>query len=185
MTRPEFEPFVPRCARRPGNGAATVDERAIVADQACAGDVAPADEASPSCAAAAEDETAAQAESPGLDAPDAHVHDAAACAQALRETAIRLASHACARALRVAIARNPLFVARFVDDALGALRAKSGACARLHPEDAAACSHLVQCQVIADASLSPGEVIVEGDGSRIHATTDGRAEILVRAIADG
>jgi hypothetical protein len=102
----------------------------------------------------------------------------------MRSSAIRLAASACARALHVAIARNPLFVARFVDDALRAMRTESSPRARLHPRFAIPCAPLIGCELVSDESLEPGEVILEAAGTRLSATLEERALDLVRSIAD-
>lgn len=110
--------------------------------------------------------------------------DPAACAIRVREQAIALAGQACARALREAIARNPLFVARFVDDALLAAGQSAVARVRLCPDAAAACAGRVRCEVVADGAMSPGEVVIETQGGAIRATLDERAHALARAAAD-
>lgn len=109
--------------------------------------------------------------------------DPAACSAAVRAMAVRLASLACARALREAVARNPLFVARFVDDALRATGDSAKAKARLNPGDARLCAGAVRCDIVADAELERGHVIVQTDSGTIEATIDERASILVRAFA--
>jgi len=103
---------------------------------------------------------------------------------AVRACAIRFAAIACARALREAIARNPLFVARFVDDAILAAGGIEGARVRLSPQDAAACADTLACEIVADAALQTGEVRIEKDGGSVGATLDQRAGLLVRAAAD-
>ena len=101
-----------------------------------------------------------------------------------RERAIKIAGEACARALRQAIARNPLFVARFVDDAMEAAGRETSKSVRLSPADAAACRDRVPTSVVADDALAPGEVVVEAAHGIVTATIDERARILVRAVAD-
>jgi hypothetical protein len=103
---------------------------------------------------------------------------------AVRACAIRFAAIACARALREAIARNPLFVARFVDDAILAAGRIEGARVRLSPQDAAACADMLACEIIADKALQTGEVRIEKDGCSVGATLQERAALLVRAAAD-
>ena len=112
------------------------------------------------------------------------VHDADAYDESVRALAIRLAGEACARALHQAIARNPLFVARFVDDALRAAGGQNGARARVRHEAAAACANRVRCDLASDDALAPGEVVVETASGSVRATLEDRAQILVRAAAD-
>jgi flagellar assembly protein FliH len=109
--------------------------------------------------------------------------DPLACSAAVRAMAIRLASAACARALREAVARNPLFVARFVDEALRAAADPVDASVRLNPSDARLCAGFIPCDTIADAGLERGQVIVQAGSGAIEATIDERASTLVRAFA--
>jgi len=111
-------------------------------------------------------------------------YDSDACAAAVREEAIRLAGLACARALHEAIARNPLFVTRFVEDALRASGDTSRARVRLRPVEASTCAGAVKCDVVADDALEPGEVVVECDRGTVRATIEERARRLARAAAD-
>lgn len=106
------------------------------------------------------------------------------CAGLIRERAIKLAGEACARALREAIARNPLFVARFVDDAIEAGGRASCKRVRLSPSDAASCIGRIAPDIVGDERLEPGEVVVETTGGTIEATIDRRARLLARAAAD-
>jgi flagellar biosynthesis/type III secretory pathway protein FliH len=110
--------------------------------------------------------------------------DPSECEAAIRERAIRMAGIACARALHEAIARNPLFVARFVDDALAAFGDAKRARVRLSPADAVVCAGTVRCDVVADDALAPGEVVVESDVGSLRASIEARAERLARAAAD-
>jgi hypothetical protein len=103
---------------------------------------------------------------------------------AARELAIRLAGIACARALHEAVARNPLFVARFVDDALQAFGDAKHARVRLRTVEAAACANTIGCDVVADDALAPGEVVVQSEGGALRASIEARAARLVRAAAD-
>jgi len=103
---------------------------------------------------------------------------------AVRQRAIKLAGEACARALREAIARNPMFVARFVDDAIEAAGGASCKNVRLSPIDSAACDGHVAVRVVADERIARGEVVVELNNGTVEATLDKRAELLVRAAAD-
>jgi Flagellar assembly protein FliH len=105
-------------------------------------------------------------------------------ATAVRACAIRFAAIACARALHEAIARNPLFVARFVNDAILAAGGIEGARVRLSPQDAAACADTLACEIIADTALQTGEVRIEKNGCSAGATLEERASLLVRAAAD-
>ena len=125
------------------------------------------------------DDRVARSTAPLLPAGDPSEFEAA-----IRERAIRLAGIACARALHEAIARNPLFVVRFVDDALAASGDAKGARVRLSAPDAAVCAGVVRCDVVADDALAPGEVVVESDGGSLRASIETRAERLVRAAAD-
>ena len=109
--------------------------------------------------------------------------DPAACRARLREEAIRIAGSACARALGTAVARNPLFVARFVDEALRALGDPPGACIRVNPVIAPIVSGADRV-VTSDESLKAGDVRVEYGGASVGATLEERASLLARAIAD-
>jgi hypothetical protein len=109
--------------------------------------------------------------------------DPLVCSAAVRAMAIRLASAACARALREAVARNPLFVARFVDEALRAAGDPADASVRLSPSDARLCAGFIRCDTIADTGLERGHVIVHAPSGAIEATIDERASTLVRAFA--
>lgn len=110
-----------------------------------------------------------------------HACDSERCDVVVRERAIALAAEACAQALHVAIARNPLFVARFVDDAMRAAGAGQAKAVRLHPASAAVCT--VGCEIVADPTLESGEVVVDAATGPIHATIAQRADLLVRAVA--
>lgn len=104
-------------------------------------------------------------------------------AESIRTAAIRLASIACASALRTAIARNPLFVARFVDEALERFPDRP-ATIFLHPTDAMVVGERPDATIEESPDLSRGDVIVEAWGKRIEGTIDGRAALLVRRAAD-
>jgi hypothetical protein len=106
------------------------------------------------------------------------------CGPFIRERAIKLAGEACARALHEAIAKNPLFIARFVDDAIEAAGRATCKRVRLSPADAAACNGRIGTDVIADERLASGDAIVETSGGTVEATVDRRARLLVRAAAD-
>lgn len=101
----------------------------------------------------------------------------------MREHAIQIAGRACARALEVAVARNPLFVARFVDDALRALGESEGACVRVHPAAAALIS-VEGRQVVPDERMAMGDVAIERGEASVSAKLHERAAVLARAIAD-
>jgi hypothetical protein len=185
-----FEPFVPRPARPlvPTPALAVASDASVCADEKTgeAGRDSRSEETS--CvsspdAAREEQRVSAASDDELLDHAPARC-DPAACADRLRDEAIRLAATACAQALNVAVARNPMFVARFVDDALRSVRSRAEVRARLHPEIAAACAPLVACDVRPDASLGIGEVVVEADGALVRASIDERALILVRSAAD-
>jgi hypothetical protein len=109
----------------------------------------------------------------------------AACEGRVRALAIVLAGRACARALHAAVAKNPLFVRRFVDDALHAASSPSHARVLLCARDAAACGGRMDCDVVSDDALSGGEIVVETTAGLVRATIEQRAEALVRAAADG
>lgn len=101
-----------------------------------------------------------------------------------RTKAIELAGLACARALHEAVARNPLFVARFVDEALAAAGAAIEKRVRLSPVDAAACEAHVAARVDADERLARGEVVVETSDGAVRATIEDRCDVFVRAAAE-
>jgi hypothetical protein len=181
MTQDGFAPFVPRVVIvRPTAQATSLDpgSNAVTEESASA--------------------ASAKSVEKFLSAPDAidrsdpveHRDDEAKCcgeartAASVRERAIKIAGEACARALREAIARNPLFVARFVDDAIDAAGRGSGKTVRLSPVDAAACRGRVAVSVVADEGVAPGEVVVETTHGTVAATIDQRAQVLVRAVAD-
>ena len=180
-----FVPFVPRVVSRRNPGREKREDRAIVADleQPPAGDGA-ADEAQ--AVAAVLEAAPAPMEAPRRSVPAESV--AGTCeeryAALIRERAIELAGAACAQALHAAIARNPLFVARFVDDAIEAAGRSSARRVRLSPADAAACGGRIAVDIIADDTMARGEVAVECANGTVGATIDRRAELLVRAIAD-
>lgn len=175
-----FQPFVPR----------VVSARAR--PEACDGGISDVEAAAPgSSSAHGSPETRVD------DAPSQRVHadpwesvrsepacDEERCAGLIRGRAIKLAGEACARALREAIARNPLFVARFVDDAIEAGGHASCKRVRLSPSDAAACTGRIAPDIVGDERLEPGEVVVETTGGTVEAAIDCRARLLVRAAAD-
>ena len=138
----------------------------------------------------AEEEVLAATDQIDLSAPaevrddEPNCRDEARADASVRERAIKIAGEACARALREAIARNPLFVVRFVDDAIEAAGQGSGKTVRLSPVDARAFRDRVGMSVVADEALAPGEVVVETAHGVVTATIDERAGLLVRAIAD-
>jgi hypothetical protein len=184
MNRLPFEPYVPRRAgpRAGAVGPAPDSDRQPVLIQESASVAAlPDAEVDPPCT-----ESPGRSDTPTVCERDAVRNcDPAACADRLRAEAIRLAASACALALKTAIARNPMFVARFVDDALQALRSRADVRARLHPRTAAACAAMIACEVLPDGSLGDGDVVVEAGGSSVRATIDERSLILVRRVADG
>ena len=104
-------------------------------------------------------------------------------ARQARELAIRFAGEACARALGHALVKNPLFVRRFVDDAIAAAGAPARPVLRLNASDAQRVERL-DCELVVDTTLSPGDVVVETSDGRVEATLEERAQTLVRAIAD-
>jgi len=168
MTPDGFAPFVPRVV--------------VVRPQAQAAPLDPGSDALTEVLSAPD----------ALDVTDAVKHwqeetrccDEARTAATVRERAIKIAGEACARALRQAIARNPLFVARFVDDAIEAAGSGSGKVVRLSPVDAAACRGRLDMSVVADEGVAPGEVVVGTAHGIVAATIDQRAQLLVRAVAD-
>ena len=180
MTLDGFVPFVPRVVTR-RNGRAAQEEPA---GTSLAADAAPAPEQTPSTvevapppAATVEDDRAEHRDDGSAQ------HDDARTLAAIREQAISIAGEACARALHVAIARNPLFVARFVDDAIEAAGRGGAKTVRLSPVDAAACRGRTTACVVADKSVALGEVIVETVDGTVGATMQQRAQILVRSVA--
>ena len=102
----------------------------------------------------------------------------------MRERAIEIAGAACARALHEAIARNRLFVARFVDDAIAAAGPSTVHRVRLSPKDAAVCGGRSCVDVVADATVASGEVIVESPAGAVRSTIEERCAVLARAAAD-
>jgi len=184
MNRLPFEPYVPRRAGL----------RADAAGPAAVSEAQPANSEEPIESlhrGEAEVDPPSTEPEDRSDTPTVREHDAtggcdpAACANRLRAEAIRLAASACALALKTAVARNPMFVARFVDDALQALRSRPDVRARLHPRSAAACAATLACEVLPDESLGDGDVVVEAGESSVRATIEERSLILVRRIADG
>jgi hypothetical protein len=176
-----FQPFVPRVVSR-RSGCCAIPE-----DSIRAGDE-PADE--PVKAVLVQNATPGATAASDLDDVTPIVGSTeepcreASCAARVRERAIELAGEACARALHEAIAKNPLFVARFVDDAIEAAGRTSAKRVRLSPADAAACSGRVAIDVVADETVASGEVVVESANGTAGATIDRRAELLVRAMAE-
>jgi Flagellar assembly protein FliH len=100
---------------------------------------------------------------------------------AIRNEAVRLAAIACGRALRHAVMMHPAVIARFVDDAIEAA-GHPHARIRLHP-DSVATIVVPDHELIADERLSPGDVMVECDGTSVGATLIERASLLVSAAA--
>lgn len=180
MTLDGFAPFVPRVVTR-RHGRASQEE------PACASSVAeaePAPEQTPSTlevaslpAAIVEDDRAEHRDDGSEQKDDART------LAAIREQAINIAGEACARALQLAVARNPLFVARFVDAAIEAAGRGGAKTVRLSPVDAAACHGRTTACVVADESVARGEVIVETADGTVGATMQQRAQILVRSVA--
>ncbi len=132
-----------------------------------------------------------QTDEPGMSAPKAlpsTLPDAGCtsptCIQRARTLAIRLAGEACARALKQAIAKNPLFVARFVGDALTAAGLPADATVRLCALDAPVCRAGVAAAIEVDDSLGRGDVIVAACDGTLRAVLDERAALLVRAASD-
>jgi len=101
----------------------------------------------------------------------------------IRAAAVDLAATACARALRYAVDRNPRLLARFVDDALRAAGSPKSATVRVAPPTAIAAEATIEHDVVADSTLSPGDVFVNCDAGEIGATIEERAARLVRAAA--
>jgi hypothetical protein len=118
-------------------------------------------------------------------APDASVVHICADADVacIRATAIRIAAAACARALRYAVDRNPRLVARFVDEALRAAGGPRDAIVRVAPAVASAGVASRDHDLVADLSLSPGDVFIDCAAGTLGATLDERAELLVRGCA--
>jgi flagellar assembly protein FliH len=170
-----FEPFVPRVVSRRDSAASRTGERALpeVPIASSVDEQPPAASICASADAVVPDSTASAPVPPAIDV-DALV----------RERAIEIAGAACARALHEAIARNRLFVARFVDDAIAAAGRSGTPRVRLSPDDAAACAVRPGIDVIADAAIAPGEVVVESEDTAVRATIEERAALLARAAAD-
>lgn len=104
-------------------------------------------------------------------------------AAGLRDEAIRFASIATARALRTTLARDAGALTRYVDDALQACGRVTRARVRLHPADAALYRPRRDVEIIADASASRGDVVIETDAGIVSATIEERAALLARAAA--
>ena len=102
----------------------------------------------------------------------------------VRTLAVRLAADACARALGHAVAKNPLFVVRFVNAAIAAAGWPQRAVARLCEHDAEVCRGFLAIDTRPDSTLGPGDVILETDGGSVRATLAERAHLLVRSAAD-
>ena len=112
-------------------------------------------------------------------------HDASvASVSLLRELATRLAADACARALRHALAKNPLFIARFVEDAIVAAGSAVPRVIRLCSADATALGHPKDGRVQIDDRLTSGDVVLATAEGVLEATLGDRALMLVRAAAD-
>jgi hypothetical protein len=169
---PAFELYVPRRARSDEPVAAEIDHTKTAVDETKCGEVV-----------GRPPEIVREATPPPQPVTIVACHPRR-CEARLRDRAIALAGEACARALRVAVARNPLFVARFVDDALSALGAGSAVKVRLHPSDARACAHAVAADIVGDPALERGEVRIESPHGTLGATIAERAVVLVRATAD-
>jgi len=101
----------------------------------------------------------------------------------IRAAAVDLAAAACARALRYAVDRNPRLLARFVDDALRAAGSPKSATVRVAPPTAIAAAATMKYDVVADSTLSPGDVFIDCDAGELGATIEERAARLVRAAA--
>jgi len=172
MTADGFEPYVPRAARTIAapNLENEAMDRAI--DDADRDDVA-------------ETERTGTLPKASIAQPVTIIAcDPRRCRAQLRDLAIHLAGEACARAMRIAIARNPLFVARFVDDAMRAEGRSVEAKVRLHPADARTCAGAIVSDIIADPALERGEVRIDSPHGTLGATIAERASKLVRAAAD-
>lgn len=101
----------------------------------------------------------------------------------VRNEAIRLAAIACGRALRRAVVLHPQTIAGFVDDAIAAAGYPHYPRIYLHASSIATAAD-VRHECISDASLRLGDVTVECDGSRLSATVEERAGLLVLAAAE-
>jgi len=85
--------------------------------------------------------------------------------------------------LRYAVDRNPRLLARFVDDALRAAGSPKTATVRVAPATATAAGASTKHDVVADDTLSLGDVLVDCDAGVLGATIEERAARLVRAAA--
>lgn len=101
----------------------------------------------------------------------------------IRAAAIGLAAAACARALGYALDRNPRLLARFVDDALRAAGSPRRAIVRIAPTATIGGAESRAYDLVADPTLSSGDVFVDSDAGTLGATIGERAERLVRAVA--
>lgn len=100
----------------------------------------------------------------------------------IRNEAVRLASIACGKALRRAMAMNPSVIAAFVDDALAASGDPEGAVVYVSEEEVQAIKARTRCEAAND--LEAGQVVVAVDGMRLDADIETRASLLVRAAAE-
>jgi len=119
-----------------------------------------------------------ESDSVPVEAEDSEERDAI-----MRDEAIRFAAIACSRALRESLTHDSASLTRYVDDALRACGRVYHPAVRLHPEEAACYRPQRDVDVVADAALMRGEVIVETETGAIGATIEERAVLLVRAAA--
>src|ERR1700737_4291993 len=100
-------------------------------------------------------------------------------AASLREEAIRIATQACALAMRTSLANKAEFVSRLVDEALELCGGLEVCAVRLHPRDAAGVDAGVAA-VESDESLERGDVVVATTAGLLQTSIDERATLLTR-----
>jgi flagellar biosynthesis/type III secretory pathway protein FliH len=113
---------------------------------------------------------------------ETHSYDEERFEAAVREEAIRFASIAAARALRVALV-DEATLDKYVDDALRACGRGGRATVRLHPRDALVYRPCRGLEVVSDDSCEAGQVLIELPTGSLGATVDERAALLVGAAA--
>jgi hypothetical protein len=103
---------------------------------------------------------------------------------ALREEAIRIATQACALAMRTSVANDAAFVSRLVDEALELCGGLEVCAVRLHPQDAASVD-AGAAAIESDESVERGNVVVATTAGSLQTSIDERATLLARrGVAD-
>lgn len=98
---------------------------------------------------------------------------------ALHEEAIRIATQACALAIRTSLANDAAFVSHLVDEALELCGGLEVCAVRLHPRDTAGVD-AGAAAVESDESLACGDVVVTTSAGLLQTGIDGRATLLTR-----